>query len=363
MAERGLCGVNALLEYSGSTVVPVMVPTFEFIVESELSGVRIDSFLIKHLRNYNSWRIQRITRAGGVTINETLATQADRVFAGQQVRVKLLEPPDKLLEPVPMEIPILFEDPWMMVVNKPAGLIVHPVGETQLETLANGLQYHLDQRTAWRGLLRPGIVHRLDRQTSGAIVVSQNHHAHALLSAGFEASRVAKTYLALVEGQMTADSGAITWPIGRARTGRHVLMSCRADAIDRKPARTHYEVVQRFAHHTLVRAKPRTGRNHQIRVHLAALGYPLVGDEFYATNGRFKPFYAELNQPPQREIETGLPIRRHALHAAQLCFAHPVSQIWMEFTASLPRDFSETLAELAGAELAGDRADRPKGVS
>ncbi|WP_437224498.1 RluA family pseudouridine synthase [Planctomicrobium sp. SH661] len=311
-----------------------------------MSGVRIDSFLIKHLRNYNSWRMQRITRAGGVTIEGAIATQTDRVFTGQLVKVRLLEPPDKLLEPVRIEIPILYEDPWIMVVNKPAGLIVHPVGETQVQTLANGLQHVLDQRSPFKGILRPGIVHRLDRQTSGAIVISQNHHAHAILSAGFEASRVAKTYLALVEGRVAADSGAITWPIGRARTGRHVLMTCRADAIDRKPARTHYEVVQRFAHHTLVRAKPRTGRNHQIRVHFAALGHPLVGDEFYETNGRFKPFYADITDDTDREIETGLPIRRHALHASQLSFAHPISQMWMEFTAPLAEDFQKTLTEL-----------------
>lgn len=322
-----------------------MSPTFEFIVESELNGVRIDSFLIKHLRNYNSWRMQRIVRAGGVRIDEVLATQSDRVFTGQLVRVRLLEPPDKLLEPVPMELPILYEDAWIMVVNKPAGLIVHPVGETQVQTLANGLQHSLDQRTACRGLLRPGIVHRLDRQTSGAIVVSQNHHAHAILSAGFEASRVAKTYLALVEGNVQMDSGAITWAIGRARTGRHVLMSCRADAMDRKPARTHYKVVQRYAHHTLVQATPRTGRNHQIRVHFAALGHPLVGDEFYETNGRFKPFH-QSPEEAAAEIETGLPIRRHALHAMQLCFAHPISQLWMEFSAPLPMDFVKTLEEL-----------------
>jgi len=323
-----------------------MPPTFEFVVEKELNGVRIDSFLVKQFRNYNPWRMQRIARAGGVTINETPATQWDRVFTGQLVRVRLLEPPDKLLEPVPMEIPVLFEDHWITVVNKPAGLIVHPVGETQVQTLANGLQHHLDQRTRWRGLLRPGIVHRLDRQTSGAMVISQQHHAHAILSAGFEASRIAKTYMALVEGQMPTDTGSITWPIGRARTGRHVLMSCRADALDRKPARTHYKVIQRFRAHTLVQAIPRTGRNHQIRVHFAALGHPLVGDEFYETQGRFKPFRADLDDSASTAIETGLPIQRHALHALQLSFVHPISQLWMEFTAPLPSDFAETLRAL-----------------
>jgi 23S rRNA pseudouridine1911/1915/1917 synthase len=319
---------------------------FEFIVESELSGIRVDSFLIKHLRNYNSWRMQRIARAGGVTINDAPAEQTDRVFAGQRIQVRLLEPPDKLLEPAPIEIPILYEDPWILSVNKPAGLISHPVGETQVETLANALQSHLDRRTSHRGLLRPGIVHRLDRQTSGVMVVALTHHAHAALSGAFEASRVSKTYLALVEGRLAADEGTISLPIGRARTGRHVLMSCRADALERRPARTHYEVVARFRRHTLLLARPRTGRNHQIRVHLAALGHPLVGDEFYLPDGKFKAFHDPGENNPSREVETGLPIRRHALHAIQLELAHPITGTWLRFSAPLSNDFRETLREL-----------------
>jgi 23S rRNA pseudouridine1911/1915/1917 synthase len=123
-------------------------------------------------------------------------------------------------------------------------------------------------------------------------------------------------------------------------------MSCRADALDRKPARTSYQVIRRYAQHTLIWARPRTGRNHQIRVHLAALGHPLVGDEFYETQGRFKPFHLPGEGVETREVETGLPIRRHALHAARLEFAHPISGHWMGHTAGLPVDFRETLALL-----------------
>jgi 23S rRNA pseudouridine1911/1915/1917 synthase len=322
------------------------IPTFEFVVESELSGIRVDSFLIKHLRNYNPWRMQRIARAGGVTINDAPAGQTDRVFAGQNIRVRLLEPPDKLLAPASIPIPILYEDPWLMSVNKPAGLISHPVGETQVNTLANALQQTLDERTCLPGLLRPGIVHRLDRQTSGAMVVALTHAAHAALSSAFEASRVAKTYLALVEGRLAKDEGTISLPIGRAPTGRHVLMSCRADAIERRPARTHYEVVLRFSQHTLLLARPRTGRNHQIRVHLAALGHPLVGDEFYLRDGKFKDFRDPADAESSVGIETGLPIRRHALHAIRLELAHPITGRWLQFSAPVADDLRETIRVL-----------------
>lgn len=323
------------------------VPTFTFHVEAALSGVRIDSFLVKHLRNYNSWRIQRIVRAGGVTINHVLAAPTDRVFTGQHIGIRLLEPPDKVLEPYPLDLTVLHEDPWLMIINKPAGLVVHPVGEIQTVTLANGIQHLLDQRTIARSILRPGLVHRLDRQTSGAIVVAITHNAHSALSAAFETNRVSKTYLALVEGDVRADTGMLDWPIGRARTGRHVLMSCRADAIDPRPARTRYRVLSRFADYTLVAAKPQTGRNHQIRVHFAQLGHPLVGDEFYERHGRFRPFHSESDPEADRDIETGLPIRRHALHATRLEFSHPVTHLWTTCTAPLPEDLRTTLQALS----------------
>ncbi|MDB4732942.1 RluA family pseudouridine synthase [Planctomicrobium sp.] len=321
-------------------------PYFEFVVEKSLSGIRIDSFLGKHLRNYNTWRLQRIVAAGAVTINFATAAQTDRVFRGQTVSIRLLEPPDKLLEPEAIPLEIVYEDNWIMVINKPADLVVHPVGEIQLETLANGLQHLLDQRTELKGILRPGIVHRLDRQTSGAIVVAITHRSHAALAAEFEASRVSKSYLALVEGNVQLDRGVIDRPIGRALQGRHVLMSCRPDAAKPRKSKTVYRVVERYEDYTLVLARPLTGRNHQIRVHLAHLGHSLVGDEFYLPNGKFKPFDTGRVPGDSREIETGLPIKRHALHAIQLEVTHPVSGLWMNFQAELPADFRETIEVL-----------------
>lgn len=323
-------------------------PYFEFIVEKSLSGIRIDSFLAKHLRNYNTWRLQRIVSAGAVTIDFATAAQTDRVFRGQTVSIRLLEPPDKLLHPESMPLEVVYEDRWMMVVNKPADLVVHPVGEVQARTLANGLQAFLDQRTQQVGILRPGIVHRLDRQTSGAIAIALTHRSHAALAAEFEASRVSKSYLALVEGNVALDRGVIDRPIGRAHSGRHVLMSCRPDAAKARKSKTVYRVVERYGDYTLVLARPLTGRNHQIRVHLAHLGHALVGDEFYLPHGKFKKFDTGRTPGDSRDVETGLPIKRHALHAIQLELTHPVSGLWMSFRAGLPADFKATIELLRG---------------
>ncbi len=343
---------------AGQLLTPPASPTFEFLVEEYLHGVRIDTFLGRHFRNHSTWRLMRLVRAGLVTIDHLTVEETQRVAAGQRVCVQLIEPPDRVLESDPGEVPLVYADPWMLVVDKPAGLIAHPTGEYQVNSLANVLQRYVDGIAPLRGLLRPGIVHRLDRQTSGLMVVALEHTAHRNLSMGFEAGRVSKSYLALTEGVIATDKGTIKHPIGRAATGRHVLMSCRGDAIDPRPSQTNYEVIERFAHHTLVKATPLTGRNHQIRVHMAHLGHPLMGDEFYRAHGRFHPFRSkadptldpdEVDDAPS-PIETGLPIRRHALHACRLAFAHPITQLWTEFQSPLPRDFVETIAALRARE-------------
>jgi len=322
----------------------------ELFVETESSGCRIDTFLERHFRNYTAWRLQRIVRGGGVTINFGRAEETDRVFYGQRVHVTLLEPPDKLLRSSPEELSIVYEDDWLLVVDKAAGMIAHPAGEYPTGSLANAVQHRLDQKVGQKGIARPGIVHRIDRQTSGLMAIALSYTAHRNLAATFEASRVSKTYVALVEGVIQRDAGVIDAPIGRTPTGRQVLMTCRADGLDRKASKTHYKVIERFANHTFVVARPVTGRNHQIRVHFAHLGHPLIGDEFYEAHGVIKPLVIDAPNADPDEldggVETGLPIRRHALHAANLAFAHPITGTWMEFQAPLPRDFRETIDEL-----------------
>lgn len=322
------------------------------IVEAELHGVRIDSFLIKHFRNYTSWRMQRIVAAGRVTINDELASQTQRVFVGNQVRVTLIEPPDKLLEAESVPFRTVYRDQWLLVVDKPAGVISHPSGDYQTGTLANGVQAYVDTLTPLRGLVRPGIVHRLDRQTSGLMIVATDHRAHAELSDAFEAGRVSKEYLAVVEGCVVNDEGVIDLPIGRSRTGSRVLMSARGDAVDARLAKTRYVVEDRFAEHTLVRAKPMTGRNHQIRVHFAQIGHPLVGDEFYDIKGSYKAEWlrsGDAKSPEDRGAP--LPPGRHALHASTLSFAHPISGVWLSFSSPLPADMRRLVNGVRQGEI------------
>ncbi|MGH7200283.1 MAG: RluA family pseudouridine synthase, partial [Planctomycetaceae bacterium] len=193
--------------------------TAELIVEPYLSGVRIDTFLARHFRNYTSWRMMRMVRAGLAWVDDAPAAAEQRVFRGQRVRIRLVEPPDKLIGPQPGPLDVLYEDPWLVAVNKPAGQVVHPVADWQTETLSNVLQGHFDRQAARPGLLRPGFVHRLDRETSGVILCAKEHLAHRRLSLQFQKNRVRKAYVALVEGVLESDHGTIDLPIGR-RPGR-----------------------------------------------------------------------------------------------------------------------------------------------
>lgn len=330
-------------------------PQLELTVEGYLRGSRVDTFLGRHLRNYSPWRIQRIIQNGGVTIDGREVELSERLYSGQRLTVRLLEPPDKLIAPEPLELEILFEDPWIMVINKPAGVICHPVGEFQTGTLCHVVQAHLDRHSITKGVMRPGIVHRLDRQTSGAIVVTKDHLSHRLMSIEFQSERVSKAYVALAQGVMSQDERLIDLPIGQSR-GDTILMSAKAGARDPKPSKTRVRVLKRFSAHTFVEAKPYTGRNHQIRVHLAEIGYPIVGDEYYLPFGRLKPKRPDV--PPDCDWGNEIPntvdhatgLTRHFLHARRIEFMHPITEQWMTFHAPLTADLSAALHRLEREE-------------
>ena len=324
---------------------PVGQATFELGVDGYLSGTRIDRFLTRHFRNYSAFRMQRLVRCGLVLVDDQPAIINTRVFSGQTIRIRLAEPPDKLYAAECQPLEIVYEDPWLLVVNKPAGVVTHPVSDVQSGTLCNALQFHLDQQTPRRGLLRPGMIHRLDRMTSGLLVVSKHHLAHRCLSIDFQERRVTKTYLALVNGVVEAEQGTIDAHIGRVPRADSILMSSDCDSRDAKPATTRFQVQRRWKNATLLLATPLTGRLHQVRIHLAHHGHPVVGDAYYAAGGTIR---TSAQQDPQRANSLRQHPRtapgprtalRHLLHATQLAFHHPISRKWMVFRAPAADDF------------------------
>ena len=269
--------------------------------------------------------------AGMAKVDDVPAAADQRVFHNQRVSIRLIEPPDKLLEPIDLPLTIVYEDPWLIVVDKPAGLVAHPVGDFQDGTLSNILQSHLDRQTAIRGLLRPGVVHRLDRMTSGLIVTAKEHLAHRLLSIDFQHGKLSKSYVALIEGCPDFETRTLELSIGQRPGGNSVLMSARADAKNPRPAKTRVTVIERFEQYSMVECVLFTGRNHQIRVHLSHIGHPILGDEYYGPYGTIKQAPRFNGDDPTEE--------RHALHAASLGFLHPILREWIQFRTSPPADF------------------------
>ena len=307
---------------------------FDFSVLADDHGRRIDAFLVKQLRNYTSWRLHRLVTAGFVWVDGLPCEPSQRVFRRQTVQICLIEPPDKLLDPEDLPFDVLYEDPWMLVVNKPAGMVAHPIGQFQSGTLCNGIQGRLDNETIAGGLLRPGIVHRLDRMTSGLLMVAKTAEMHARLSLLIQHGRVEKQYVALVEGHPRFQTKIIDKPIGSLR-GSSVLMSVAADCRNPRAARTDVRVLQTQRNSSLVQCRLHTGRNHQIRVHLASVGHPIVGDEFYRSGNAVTA---------KEEVGRNLAVR-HALHASVLQFEHPLLNQSMTICSAPPTDFWSTLGE------------------
>ncbi|QDT65447.1 RluA family pseudouridine synthase [Calycomorphotria hydatis] len=308
-----------------------MSERLEFEVSRAEHGRTLEVFLGEQLRNYTPWRIQRMIRHGFVFVDGQPVDVRYRLFERQIVTVKLIDPPDKLYEPEPGPLSILYEDAWIIVIDKAAGIVVHPVGQRQTGTLANRLQAHFDGQTICRGLLRPGFVHRLDRQTSGVIAVAKTFAAHRDLRRQFELGQVKKSYLSVVEGELLRSLTKIDAPIGRHPSGTTLLMSCAADAISPRPALTRVKVVESDGKRTLVLCRPETGRNHQLRVHLASVGHPIVGDEYYLPHGEIRE--------RRKETETNR-AERHLLHARSLRFRHPITAAPMCLRAAVPSEFS-----------------------
>jgi len=312
-----------------------MGPSREFVVPAESVGDRLDVFLARHMPDWSRSQIQRLIRDGKVTVGPAPARKGgEEIAAGVRISVSAeREEPHASPEDVPLAI--IYEDADILAVNKPAGMVMHLGAGIMSGTLVNALLSHLAPMaglSAMGGDLRPGIVHRLDKMTSGLVLVAKTDAAHRRLSEQFKAREVHKTYVALVHGRIAAESGEVNKPVGR---DPHRRTRMKVGGIAPREALTKYRVLRRIGQFTLVEAMPRTGRTHQIRVHLASVGHPVVGDTTYGAPAMLRWEGRE---------EPTLP--RTFLHAARLVFAHPITGTAMDLEAPLPSELAAFLAHV-----------------
>jgi len=322
--------------------MPISGEAFTLTVEKADRGKRLDLFLAEHLPQASRSQIQRYIREGCILLNAAPVKAGTRVREGDLIKGRI--PVPAFSEAMPQDLPIrfIYEDGDIVVVDKPPGMTVHPAGRVQAGTLVNALLFRLKDLQGVGGVLRPGIVHRLDKGTSGVMVVAKNDPAHDALVRQFQKREVKKIYLALVYGRMEAEKGAITAPLGRHPVDRK-RFSLRTRAP--KEALTEWGVRERFEGITFVEVAPRTGRTHQIRVHMASVGHPLVGDPLYTKKKRI----ALIEDPALKGRIAAL--GRQALHASSLAFRHPTTGKTVEFTAPLAADIENILEVLRGKRV------------
>jgi 23S rRNA pseudouridine1911/1915/1917 synthase len=306
-----------------------------FTVPEDSAGQRLDAFLAAHIESWSRSRLQRLIEDGDVLVNSRAAKASYKLRANDQVEAELtaLPPTTFVAEDIPIDI--VYEDDDLVVVNKAAGMVVHPAAGVAARTLANALAFHFQQLSSGGGGARPGIVHRLDKDTSGLLVVAKTESAHDNLAEQFRAREVFKSYVALVHGQLESDRGEIDQPIARDPRNRTRMAVVRGG----RAALSIYRVRQRFDRFTLLDVELKTGRTHQIRVHLAWLKHPVVADETYG-GGRDKTVIDPVTR--SRISKLG----RQFLHAEKLGFRHPRTQEFKKFTAPLPTELNDFLNEL-----------------
>ncbi|HEY6873623.1 MAG TPA: RluA family pseudouridine synthase [Geobacteraceae bacterium] len=298
---------------------------------------RLDSFVARSLGSVTRSTVQKLIDEGLVTVDGTPQKASLKLKGGERISVRI--PPPKPAEAAPEEIPldILYEDDDVVVVNKPPGMVVHPGAGTSGGTLVNALLAHCLDLSGIGGTLRPGIVHRIDKDTSGVLVAAKNDRAHQSLAHQFKEHTIKRVYLALMYGSPKGEKGKIESVIGRHPTDRK-RMSGKARS--GKHAVTHWQVIGRYGSITLVRLRLETGRTHQIRVHLSEAGHPLVGDPVYGGSGRL----AGITDPRLKALIRDLD--RQALHAKTLGFIHPATAQYLEFDTELPEDMGRIVAYL-----------------
>lgn len=306
------------------------------IVDAADAGLRLDRFLVSRLAGRSRAEVTRWIHAGAVTVDGSACRPAHRLRAGERIRVVAPAALPSPLVPEPVPIERLYEDEQILVLVKPAGLSVHPGAGVRGGTLVNALLSLGSEWSTIGGVHRPGIVHRLDRGTSGLMVVARTDVAHRALAGEFRERRVDKEYLAVVWGRPAAGRGRIEAPIGRDPVHR-ARMAVRDAG---RAAVTRYEILEPWARATLLSLRPLTGRTHQIRVHCAALGHPLVGDSLYGGSAVARGLDGGALAAAVRRLG------RPALHAHALAFAHPTTGVPLQFTAPPPEDFRQLLEAL-----------------
>ncbi|HEU4710605.1 MAG TPA: RluA family pseudouridine synthase [Pyrinomonadaceae bacterium] len=308
--------------------------TLTFTISLEQAGQRLDAFLASQIEGWSRARLQRLIEAEDVLVNGKAGKPSYKLRENDELEVELVTPTTTSFTPEAIPLEIVYEDETLVVVNKPAGLVVHPAAGIQSGTLANALAYHFQQLPN-ASSVRPGIVHRLDRDTSGLLVVAKTEAALESLSDQFRARSVYKSYLALVHGRVAAESGRIEQPLARDPSNRTRMAVVRGG----RTALSLYRVNRRFQRFTLLDVDLKTGRTHQIRVHLAWIKHPVVGDETYGA-GRDNTIQ---NARLRAQIRS---IGRQFLHAEKLAFTHPATNERVLFEAPLPEELSNLLTRI-----------------
>ncbi|MCQ2555218.1 MAG: RluA family pseudouridine synthase [Clostridia bacterium] len=299
---------------------------YNFTVEESFESARLDLVLSLHLEETSRNYIQKLIEGGNVKVNgKTVLKKNVKVTSGQEIEIEIPEARELDIEAEDIPLDIVYEDNDVIVVNKPKGMVVHPAVGNYTGTLVNALMFHeKDNLSSINGVIRPGIVHRIDKDTSGILVVAKNDIAHEGLSAQLKDHSMTRVYTALVHNGFSEDEGTIDKPIGRDPKDR---MRYTVTPVNSKNAVTHFRIIERFGQYTLIQCRLETGRTHQIRVHMKSVNHPIVGDPVYG-------------------IKDNLGIKGQLLHAGTLGFVHPVSGEYMEFSVPLPEEFSRVLEKL-----------------
>jgi 23S rRNA pseudouridine1911/1915/1917 synthase len=311
---------------------------FSFIVKASQAGLRLDVVLSESIENCSRSYATQLIQQGTVQVNQRLCKPSYRVRREDSISGYLPEAAPSEFEPEAIDLDILFEDPFLIVINKPPGLVVHPAPGHLSGTLVNGLLHHCPDLAAFGGEIRPGIVHRLDKDTSGAMVVAKQPAVHEHLAGQFQNRTIRKTYLAIVRGNVYPSQGEINLPIGRHPTARKQMSTVSKKT---RSAETHYRVREALNGATLLELGLKTGRTHQIRVHCAAIHHAVIGDPVYG--GRNNAVIRRSNGTGKSLATL---VQRQMLHAWRLGFSHPADGEWHQFEAEIPEDMQTLLMHL-----------------